>query len=70
MYYVPDGTERCGYYECSNCDLKIGPAIITGYNGCRQFIETAGHNEKMQTRHHLSDLHFLWKTEYCKCFFH
>jgi hypothetical protein len=30
MYYVPDGTEQCGYYECEECgsrflDLRIGP---------------------------------------------
>ena len=28
MYYVPDGTEQCGYYECKECgsrflDLKL-----------------------------------------------
>lgn len=28
MYYVPDGTEQCGYYECKECgsrflDLKM-----------------------------------------------
>lgn len=38
MYYVPDGTERCGFYECSSCgtrflDLKIGPRIICPYCG-------------------------------------
>ena len=30
MFYVPDGTTRCGYYECKSCgnrflDIKIGP---------------------------------------------
>lgn len=38
MYYVPDGTYMCGYYECSCCDnrflsLKIGPAIVCPYCG-------------------------------------
>ena len=33
MYYVPDGTIRCGFYECVECgnrflDLRIGPAIV------------------------------------------
>ncbi|MDD3218583.1 MAG: hypothetical protein PHC41_01480 [Lachnospiraceae bacterium] len=33
MYYVPDGTTRCGYYECSECgdrflSLQIGPALV------------------------------------------
>ena len=35
MYYVPDGTKKCGYYECKKCgnrflslqmiDYEIGP---------------------------------------------
>ena len=38
MYYVPDGTERCGFYECKECgerflSLKLGPAIICPYCG-------------------------------------
>lgn len=33
MYYVPDGTKRCGYYECKECgsrflSLKIGPQMV------------------------------------------
>lgn len=32
MYFVPDGTERCGFYECKKCglrflDWRIGPTI-------------------------------------------
>lgn len=23
MYYVPDGTTRCGYYECESCGEKF-----------------------------------------------
>lgn len=23
MYYVPDGTSKCGYYECSCCGEKF-----------------------------------------------
>lgn len=23
MYYVPDGTEKCGYYECENCKTRF-----------------------------------------------
>lgn len=23
MYYVPDGTDRCGYYMCSTCGSKF-----------------------------------------------
>ena len=33
MYYVPDGTEKCGFYECEECkqrflDLRIAPRIL------------------------------------------
>lgn len=38
MYYVPDDTDQCGYYECKECgnrflDLKIAPAIVCPYCG-------------------------------------
>lgn len=38
MYYVPDGTERCGYYECEDChtrflDLQIVPTMVCPYCG-------------------------------------
>ena len=23
MYFVPDGTERCGYYECKKCGYRF-----------------------------------------------
>lgn len=23
MYYVPDGTTRCGYYECKDCGSRF-----------------------------------------------
>lgn len=23
MYYVPDGTEKCGYYECKKCGTRF-----------------------------------------------
>lgn len=33
MYYVPDGTTKCGYYECSECgerflSLHTEPEIV------------------------------------------
>ncbi len=33
MYYVPDDTELCGYYECADCgsrflDLRVGPTLV------------------------------------------
>ena len=38
MYYVPDGTEQCGFYECKECgsrflDIKIGPSLVCPYCG-------------------------------------
>ena len=38
MYYVPDGTEMCGYYECKECgsrflDVKVGPQLVSPYCG-------------------------------------
>lgn len=23
MYFVPDQTKKCGYYECSECDMRF-----------------------------------------------
>lgn len=38
MYYVPDGTLQCGYYECNGCgnrflDLRIAPTLVCPYCG-------------------------------------
>lgn len=38
MYYVPDGTQMCGYYECSDCknrflSLQIVPQLVCPYCG-------------------------------------
>lgn len=38
MYFVPDGTALCGFYECEECgerflDLKIAPKLICPYCG-------------------------------------
>ena len=38
MFYVPDGTEKCGFYECSECgnrflDTRIAPQIVCPYCG-------------------------------------
>ena len=53
MYYVPDGTEQCGYYECIDCgnrflDLRIGPAIVCPYCGEAPDMEI-GPDEEMPT---------------------
>jgi rubrerythrin len=51
MYYVPDGTEQCGYYECEECggrflDLRIAPRIVCPYCGEEPDMEI-GPDEEM-----------------------
>ncbi len=51
MYFVPDGTKVCGYYECKECDmrflsLKIAPAIVCPYCGEEPDMEL-GPDEEM-----------------------
>lgn len=51
MYYVPDGTSQCGFYECEECgnrflDIKIGPAIVCPYCGVEVDMEI-GPDEEM-----------------------
>lgn len=55
MFYVPDGTEMCGFYECKNEDccnrflsLKIGPMIVCPYCGEEPDMEI-GPDEDMPT---------------------
>jgi len=38
MFYVMDGTEQCGYYECQSCkerflDARIAPVLVCPYCG-------------------------------------
>ncbi len=57
MFYVPDGTDLCGYYECSECgqrflDLKIAPLITCPYCGEEPDMELGPDDEmpsKMET---------------------
>ena len=51
MYFVPDGTKLCGYYECEDCgsrflSLQIGPRIICPYCGEAPDMEV-GPDEEM-----------------------
>lgn len=51
MYYVPDGTQMCGFYECEVCgnrflDLKIGPKLVCPYCGKEPDMEI-GPDEEM-----------------------
>ena len=38
MFFVPDGTQSCGYYECQECgerflDVKVVPHMVCPYCG-------------------------------------
>mgnify|MGYP003546337235 CR=1 FL=1 len=51
MYYVLDGTQMCGYYECSDCknrflSLKIVPQLVCPYCGEEPDMEL-GPDEEM-----------------------
>ncbi|MDO4464564.1 MAG: hypothetical protein Q4C57_08440 [Bacillota bacterium] len=51
MYYVPDGTQVCGYYECSNCksrflSVKVAPQQVCPYCGEEPDMEI-GPDEEM-----------------------
>ena len=55
MYYIPDGTERCGFYECDDCgtrflDLKTVPRIICPYCGEEQDMEIGPDEYASQAR--------------------
>lgn len=51
MYYVPDGTTLCGFYECKKCgerflSLQVGPKIVCRYCGEMPDLEI-GPDEEM-----------------------
>lgn len=53
MFYVPDGTTLCGYYECEACDnrflsLQVGPRIVCPYCGETPDMEL-GPDDEMPT---------------------
>ena len=53
MYYVPDGTQLCGFYECRECEerflnIKIMPKMICPYCGEMPDMEI-GPDEEMKT---------------------
>lgn len=55
MFYVPDGTERAGYYECEECgsrflDLKIGPKIVCPYCGEEPNMEIGPDDEMPEVK--------------------
>jgi len=51
MFYVPDGTELAGFYECKSCgerflSIKIGPMMVCPYCGEEPDMEI-GPDEQM-----------------------
>lgn len=53
MYYVPDGTQKCGYYECAVCGSKFLALEMTGKTVCpycdSETDMELGPDEDMQT---------------------
>ncbi|MBR4446209.1 MAG: FYDLN acid domain-containing protein [Solobacterium sp.] len=52
MYYVEDGTKRCGLYTCKECgmrflDVKIAPRISCPYCGEEAFDMEIGPDDEM-----------------------
>ena len=50
MYYVPDETEKCGFYECDECgsrflDLRIAPQLLCPYCGKEADMELGPDDE-------------------------
>lgn len=51
MYFVPDETKRCGFYQCTECmnrflDVRIGPSLLCPYCGKEPDMEI-GPDEEM-----------------------
>ena len=60
MYYVPDGTQMCGFYECEDCgerflDIKVAPRLICPYCGEAPDMEI-GPDEEMPEAHEAAKL--------------
>lgn len=54
MYFVPDYTERCGFYECRECgarflDLQIAPTIVCPYCGEESIDMEIGPDDEVPT---------------------
>lgn len=52
MFFVPDNTEKCGFYECRECgarflDLRIAPTLVCPYCGEESFDMEIGPDDEM-----------------------
>ena len=55
MYYVPDGTQMCGYYECEECgnrflSLTVGPQMVCPACGEQPDMEIGPDEEMPKAR--------------------
>lgn len=55
MYYVPDGTEVAGFYECKNCqerflDVRVAPRLVCPYCGTEPDMEIGPDEEMPEIR--------------------
>ena len=55
MFYVPDGTMVCGYYECAECDMRflsvaVMPSMICPYCGEAVDMEIGPDEEMPQAK--------------------
>lgn len=54
MYYVPDGTMMCGFYECEDCgerflSIQIAPRLVCPYCGEIPDMEIGPDDEMPET---------------------
>lgn len=55
MFYVPDKTAICGFYECEECgerflDIKVGARIVCPYCGEEPDMEIGPDEEMTKTK--------------------
>ena len=55
MYFVPDGTQICGFYECEECTMrylsvKIMPRMVCPYCGQEVDMEIGPDEEMPQVK--------------------
>lgn len=55
MYFVPDDTQICGYYECQECgerflDVKVVPSMVCPYCGAAVDMELGPDEEMPEIR--------------------
>lgn len=55
MYFVPDDTQLCGFYECQECgqrflDVKVVPSMVCPYCGKEVDMELGPDEEMPEVR--------------------